>query len=554
MFECEMCNTWQHGKCVNYTEFTKPLHYICPTCRQYDLSCPCGKQKDYKKSLVMCSKCKKYFHKRHVQLGIGEIPKGWMCPTCCPKETWISKIPTVVYIPSILPGLNISIKLKPVTSVKPAIPEGLLFNLLSSAPAQTSVCSLAAHLYSGLRGPLFQSHTSIVDFHQKAPMADRAASATDLLGNVVNAIAQMCSVTPREALLALDHAANLDVYKAPGPAIRSGDIGDDPEHPEEHCEFSQRAEEHLDRMKNIPRFRPRTGPRMALAPGPCGHKTAVALDNLRAGDFICFVYGNVMLSEEFDRESVAPTHAAFRVAGTRLVVDAGGVSRAAPFRHIRRGLVANAEIRVFECADETLFGVFASGWAATTQLATRTRPPGGTIARGEEIVLPIDAPTVVRPEPWARSPAPSPLSAAEMAPPRPDDATLAEALAAASAGAATAGSRRQREGGRAEPPASPLRALFGGGPVVACIDVAGEDPEAPEEPLPAVHARVARFPPPGKKAWRRVDREPERQLSIPPRWFAPPQRPPARRPAPRRPPPADFWRVDDAGDFVHATL
>lgn len=81
---CDKCGYWQHCICFNYNSHTSPENYVCVFCEQKRIRCKCGNNLDYSFSIIQCSNCGYYVHKRCEGLNYGPMPTEgkFLCHFC----------------------------------------------------------------------------------------------------------------------------------------------------------------------------------------------------------------------------------------------------------------------------------------------------------------------------------------------------------------------------------------------------------------------------------------------------------------------------------------
>jgi hypothetical protein len=82
MIQCEVCEFWLHGICVNVARLSRNESYSCPFCLGQGIRCRCGETMKYDQPLVQCTKCKMWSHKTCEDLDYGRIPSYFVCSSC----------------------------------------------------------------------------------------------------------------------------------------------------------------------------------------------------------------------------------------------------------------------------------------------------------------------------------------------------------------------------------------------------------------------------------------------------------------------------------------
>ena len=82
LVQCEKCEMWLHGTCINYARNAKCDHFYCPFCLKTKIQCVCGKSMYYDIPLIQCQKCGNWSHKSCENIEYGIIPTDFMCTNC----------------------------------------------------------------------------------------------------------------------------------------------------------------------------------------------------------------------------------------------------------------------------------------------------------------------------------------------------------------------------------------------------------------------------------------------------------------------------------------
>jgi len=90
LVQCEKCNFWLHGICVNVPRVTKSRTFVCPYCSNHPIRCKCGNNSFYHKPIVKCNKCQFWVHKHCENLRFGKTPPNFFCSRCGGGEFVVS--------------------------------------------------------------------------------------------------------------------------------------------------------------------------------------------------------------------------------------------------------------------------------------------------------------------------------------------------------------------------------------------------------------------------------------------------------------------------------
>lgn len=82
LVQCEMCEFWLHGLCVNVARETKGESYFCPFCLKRKIRCKCKEPMKYSMPIIQCTKCKHWVHKQCENLDFGINPENFVCSFC----------------------------------------------------------------------------------------------------------------------------------------------------------------------------------------------------------------------------------------------------------------------------------------------------------------------------------------------------------------------------------------------------------------------------------------------------------------------------------------
>lgn len=82
MIQCENCNYWLHGLCMNIARSLPNEKFLCPFCKNKPIRCKCGNSKKYNEPIIQCVKCKYWVHKSCADLGYGRNPPLFICSFC----------------------------------------------------------------------------------------------------------------------------------------------------------------------------------------------------------------------------------------------------------------------------------------------------------------------------------------------------------------------------------------------------------------------------------------------------------------------------------------
>jgi hypothetical protein len=118
---------------------------------------------------------------------------------------------------------------------------------------------------------------------------------------------------------------------------------------------------------------------------------------LKAGDFICEIYGQVQVMEELDNNSTLPTHSQLWINGTGLMIDSKEFEHSVIYTRMHHSVYYNCELSAFELNGKVRFGLFAVYPTLLTSMNDKQkRSELYVIAAGEELFLPFDIAPVIQ--------------------------------------------------------------------------------------------------------------------------------------------------------------
>lgn len=82
LVQCEKCEMWLHGSCLNYARNVWGEHFYCPFCLKKKIQCVCGKNMLYDVPLIKCQNCGNWSHKSCEGIEFGIIPSNFICANC----------------------------------------------------------------------------------------------------------------------------------------------------------------------------------------------------------------------------------------------------------------------------------------------------------------------------------------------------------------------------------------------------------------------------------------------------------------------------------------
>ena len=370
---CDSCGTWQHAICFNLNIHTTPEKYLCEICGNRPIRCKCEQNLNYRFSLIKCSICGYYTHKRCAGMLYGPMPSGtFVCSYCSPAKSKFAY--PKVRIPQTLttndnPAFtfsqeNIDNNLNPHILTGP-FHDFLMIDVFDSTLTRKEFFEA---LFDRFRPFFFLCHPLfITTIHKKRRQ--------NLVQSVLNAsryLAKKIYNTNEKLFVRLmDSLFNAAIYKEPT-------FVDDPE--ETELNFSENAR--FEYQNLIPQSYAKMPEPQQLKIDENGE--VVCKNNLTQGQFLFTVDGLLGDLEEFDYDTKVDG-SLYQLFGTRFVLDASRF-RNSFLHNFKRSMYGNCILKLFTVGDKTYCGVFV--WRA--QLEPYDPVHALTIKAGEPLKLGID--------------------------------------------------------------------------------------------------------------------------------------------------------------------
>jgi hypothetical protein len=402
MVNCERCNHWQHGECVNLCHWTVPLHYICPTCLGLELECTCGNEGDYQHALIQCSMCHLYQHKRHVGFGLGKNPASYLCASCSPSYG-ASRVVHVEPILGFFPSFSDKLVPEDVASIHVTVPPGKLLVKLREFNKPISPVDMISQIYTFFRDLFFRSHpflqfVRITKHHPQDCVNDCAT----FLYYVLHACKAMARLAFAQVIQFFDHLIALDIYKQPlSPAVRDPIVETmtvikvKDQEDTKPLRLSERALDQTGSSKS-PNLKAEAKAKLALVAGKTGSPSVITRIDLRQGELICSCCGLISVLEEVDYKSTLPQHTIYRLTGRNLFLSPPIAHYSPMFWRIRRSLASNCELKLYRDDGEWKVGLFATEVTLMPELIKKRESiqivhnSSVVISAGGELTLPFD--------------------------------------------------------------------------------------------------------------------------------------------------------------------
>ncbi|KAH0793945.1 PHD-finger family protein [Histomonas meleagridis] len=353
LIQCEFCEFWLHGICVNVARLSPNEPYLCPFCRGQKICCKCNKNNDYTEPLIQCSICKMWVHKRCEDIDYGIIPKPFIC-SFCGGDINTRTIPDVKFDDSYPDHIH-------------TIPTDFdRHEFLSNIPEG----SLKAELEHDLNRQEISFKTTITKyFHLFAPfLFNRPRQFWKVF---IDSLSTLTGCDKQMILSGLEHLTMKLLYT-------------DKEYEVSHID-SYHSESTTEFFENSTMTILDEEPQPAeLYVGEDGHlHTKKPLDD---GSFIIFLPGFLLHTDEVEADDGIPL-SCFTITNIDIVIDLNGYNF--PYIHnIRRSFHFNAIIKLVRLNGEAKAAIYATRMKGPLSEEKNRRGPA--IYEDGEIILPFD--------------------------------------------------------------------------------------------------------------------------------------------------------------------
>lgn len=355
LIQCEKCQMWLHGLCVNIARASSKEQFICPFCLDIKLKCRCKKNKIFSKPIVKCSKCNMWVHKECEVLSFGIIPDPFMCIACHHSKF---KLPDILFTPQQRSAFDFTVFTDSRYDILQLIPEG--------------------NLYSNIQTDLNKSELNFADmitkyFNLYCTILFNTKNSQDFWGVIVNVFSSIFKV-PKECVCnAIDVLANRLLYT---------DKLDFSPDPCEGFDYSESIQEAVEEKvcQDFPTITEKT--RLYI-----DQNIVRSTNELYDGDFICDLPGFLMHTDEVYADKGIPRNVILLEKNSSLVIDLAGSSfELAPF--IKRSFHYNCMAKIYRLSGRPRVGLFAVKYTSPLD-DDRTRSNISVESHGE-IILPLD--------------------------------------------------------------------------------------------------------------------------------------------------------------------
>jgi hypothetical protein len=373
MIQCEKCLNWQHQACLRLNANTTPNNYVCPICSGIHIRCACKENLNYRLTLIKCTKCGYYVHKKCEGLDLGPYcTNTHVCRLC----GGIPSSPPDVLFPynPKLPDPVVHIDKNLVDRLHPSFLTAPFAAVLTQDFLNQDVSALkfCEAVYNQFRPFFFLLHPQVAS---SSPKKRRADVSFSFFRAIFYALELLYDIKQEVAIAMFDTLAKLDIYLSydlplgllPIPSALALD-------------FSELAKAEFDKSKHIPDVPQASLPRDFFIRGD----GLYCQSPLQAEQLIALAGGFVGLIDEFTYEN-GVDHRFYVACGTKFVVD---TRKSSPqlIHNFRRSLSPNCVLKLVKCAGVAYAAVYAWG-SNVNVIARRTRREKFSVPANPESVL-----------------------------------------------------------------------------------------------------------------------------------------------------------------------
>ena len=362
---CDTCSQWQHGICVNLNPHTIPDRYQCEKCGNRPIRCKCNDLLNYRFSIIECSHCHFYCHRRCAGFFYGPLPEGDFVCSFCGKSHFH---PRYISFPS-----NVSIPNTPFTFTSDFIetlpssilngPFGDIFNDFSDSDP-ISVQEFTEKIYNNLRSFFFIYHplyTTTISKKKRMQLLSSFLSTLEYIYHTLYHFDHSQYITTIDAMINADlfipdklqisedlYENGLDFtenarFELPPLQLQTFPVLP---HPATLIQNSMKNSETIENSERIENSKEKQ------------KDSIVSTTYIGPEHLICTLEGLVGHLEEWIYDS-GVTETIFQIKDTGLVLDISRIQNS-PLRYIPRSIEGNCVIKLFRVGDSILCGLFAS--------------------------------------------------------------------------------------------------------------------------------------------------------------------------------------------------
>ncbi|OHS96693.1 hypothetical protein TRFO_09858 [Tritrichomonas foetus] len=352
LIQCEHCDLWLHGMCVNIPRLSPSDPYICPFCLGQRIKCSCGNTMAFNDPLIRCSKCNFYFHKECEGLFFGVVPKNFICSRCGGSKKY--KFPMVKFDENYPNKTKILIDTNKVEIVE-SIPDGLF----------------KEEIIEDLNCSELEFQATLEKYFQKfaALLFD---GPHEFWRVFISTLCGLLNSEKNEILDAIDHLTYKFLYRENKDHLTNVEFS-----------HSDSITEYLE-TSSLQRFeRPPDSIELYLD-DESRVRSPVSIDD---GSYIADLPGFLMHTDEVDADNGIP-NSCILVTNSDIIVDMNGTSFPLATK-IRRSFHFNAIVKLIRVRGEARVALFATRMKGPLSEEKNRRGPA--IPENGEIILPFDA-------------------------------------------------------------------------------------------------------------------------------------------------------------------
>ena len=350
LIQCEHCEFWLHGMCVNIPRLSPNEPYFCPFCLGQRIKC-CNKTLKFDEPLIQCSKCLGWMHKNCLNLDYGIIPSNFVCKLCGGDDKY--EIPDIRFDNS-FPNFTSQLNDINYTEVLNAMPEGLfksfIENDLNSAELEFKpIIEKYYHLYAPLLLDRPHEFWKVFTYTMQTILKCDKSLILDALDHLTLKLLYNFEI-PKLNDVVFSHSDSITDYLEQAPLTRIEK-----------------------QMENVKLYEDNDGK----------IKTSVALED---GTFITELPGFLMHTDEVKADKGIPI-TCILITNSDIVVDLNGSSFTFTSK-IKRSFHFNTIAKLIRVKGEVKVALFATRLKGP--LSEEKNKRGPAIPKDGEIILPFD--------------------------------------------------------------------------------------------------------------------------------------------------------------------
>lgn len=366
---CEKCGCWQHAICVGLNGHTIPDRYLCEICGNRPIRCKCGRNSIYSLSLIRCSHCGYYVHRRCYGFLSGPLPPGeFICNYCGKPKLRFPKIKLSSNF-KLDNDIYYTFTQEKIDNLPNCISNGPFSDFLSIEIGESTLNyrEFFESFYDRFRPFFFICHplnNNTISKKKRHNLFISFLSATKYLSNY------FYNIQPEETIGIFDDLLFNDIFKTNVDTDLSEEID---------CTFTEYTSLELERIDDI----------MKLPSMPETQQIEVrengvfSCSNLKSGQFLMLAEGFIGDLEEFNYDD-GVDYRFYQISGTKFILDSTHIKNSI-LHKMRRSVTGNCTLKLFKVNNITYCGIFINN-AGLDQLF----PNDICIKPGDELKLGID--------------------------------------------------------------------------------------------------------------------------------------------------------------------